>query len=91
MILVTLEFLLIVTKVFNNNRMVDKIFSANIFYTNDACKLFILSLNNIFKVYLLLGFDYVYFLKKKNSTNLKGIMCSKTSRFVKYKPIITFL
>jgi hypothetical protein len=54
-------------------------FWVNIFYKNDVYKLFIFSLNNIFKVSLLLGFDYAYFLKKKNSVKLKGIICSETS------------
>lgn len=71
MILRTFKFWLIVTKVVNNNRMGDNLLSANIFYINDVRKLFTFSLNNVFKVSFLMGFDYVYFYKKKEKFSKK--------------------
>ena len=51
--------------------MIDDLFMANIFHTNDVCNLFIFSQNNTFKVSLLMGFDYGYFLEKEKFRKVK--------------------
>ena len=51
--------------------MVDDLFTANIFHINDVCNLFTFSQNNTFKVSLLMGFGYVYFLKKEKFSKVK--------------------